>query len=366
MKELGTQVDPERDHIMVEGRPISTRVEPIYIALHKPRGYVTTRKDPHATHTVMDLIRPPLEARFGKNSPAVDALHPVGRLDAQSEGLLLLTNDGAFTNAVTHPSHRITKLYVADVRGIPDQDALDKLRSGVPLFGQRTLPARVTIKRADRTRGVATLEVELREGRQQQVRRMLQAVGHPVDRLKRVAVGPVKLDRLKLGQWRFLMQGEVDAIFAAMNAPETEPAPTPRPRKRPDHRQTSVGRQSRDAGPGRGNERDRDRDQNRDQGGGPRPGSRPGAGRGTQRDGQGGGRGASYGTRNDQTGRGTPTRRDDRGGRGASGPGPRNTDRGTRPSGPGGNRPSGRPPRENEQGRRGSGGQSSRGRRGSS
>src|SRR5688500_6831661 len=148
--EPGVRVDPERDNIAVDGQRIARDVEHLYIVLHKPAGYVTTREDPHATHTVMDLVRPALEARLGRGNPSVEGLHPVGRLDAQTQGLLILTNDGEFTQALTHPRHRVPKLYAASVRGIPTDEALDRLRTGVPLFGRSTLPARVRVTRIDR------------------------------------------------------------------------------------------------------------------------------------------------------------------------------------------------------------------------
>jgi pseudouridine synthase len=152
VQEAGRKVDPERDYIAVDGRPISRNIKFLYILLYKPKGVVTTRKDPHATNTVMELIIPALEERFGRNDPSVNGIHPVGRLDAQSEGLLVLTNDGEFTLAMTHPRHQVPKRYVADVRGIPDSEAIEKLRTGIPLFGQRTLPARVRVTRTDRSR----------------------------------------------------------------------------------------------------------------------------------------------------------------------------------------------------------------------
>jgi 23S rRNA pseudouridine2605 synthase len=231
VKETGCKVDPERDHITVDGKAIPKDVEKLYIALNKPAGWVTTREDPKAENIVMQLVVPPLEARFGRGNAAVRGLHPVGRLDTQTEGLLLLTNDGAFTQALTHPKHGVPKVYRAEVKGLPDDEALEKLRTGVPLFGRRTLPARVWVRRVDRKRGVSSIDVELREGRNQQVRRMLQAVGFPVTRLQRVSVGPVKLDRLRSKHWRFLSEAEVKALMdAASGAIRTE-APVARPRR---------------------------------------------------------------------------------------------------------------------------------------
>jgi 23S rRNA pseudouridine2605 synthase len=233
VKEPGTRVDPESDHIAVDDRAIARDVPRVYVVLNKPRGYVTTREDPHAEHTVMDLIRPPLEARMGRGHPAVEGLHPIGRLDTQTEGLLLLTNDGSLTNALTHPKHQVAKVYQARVRGIPDYEALERLRTGVPLFGRRTLPARVQVVRADRSRGMCVVEVELKEGRNQQVRRMLQAVGYPVDDLRRVSIGPVHLERLKPGQWRFLSEGEVEQLRNAAERGEEEAPPPPKTPRRP-------------------------------------------------------------------------------------------------------------------------------------
>lgn len=220
VREPGHKVDPDSDYIRVSGRALPRNVERLYILLNKPRGYVTTREDPHATHTVMQLVLPALQERMGRNHPAVQGLHPVGRLDTQTEGLLILTNDGELTNALTHPRHQVPKLYVAEVRGIPDDAALAKMRTGVPLFGRRTLPARVRIAREDRTSGKCTVEVELKEGRNQQVRRMLQAVGYPVDKLTRVSVGPVTLQRLKPGQWRHLTKHEVEGLLRIAAHPE--------------------------------------------------------------------------------------------------------------------------------------------------
>jgi 23S rRNA pseudouridine2605 synthase len=231
--ETGAKVDPDRDNVAVRGRSIPMAVEKIYVLLNKPAGYVTTREDPHAEHIVMDLVRPPLEAKLGRGNPAVEGLHPVGRLDTQTEGLLILTNDGEFTQLLTHPRHGVPKVYQAEVRGVPEREDIEKLRAGVPLFGRRTLPARVRVRRVDRTRGLASVEVELREGRNQQVRRMLQAVGFPVTRLRRVAIGPVTLGRLRLSRWRFLTEAEVDLLRGAARGAIAEVAPPPPAPRRP-------------------------------------------------------------------------------------------------------------------------------------
>lgn len=216
----GTQVDPDTARIEVEGVRLGRHVPRLYLALNKPAGYVSTRRDPHATDTVMDLLLPQLEGRRDLDAAAVAGLHPVGRLDTQTEGLLLLTNDGDFTHALTHPRHGIPKLYLAEVRGFPDETAMTRLRTGVPLFGQRTRPARARVVRRDRGRSVSLVEVELREGRQQQVRQMLRAVGHPVLTLRRTRIGSLELGRLRPGQWRLLTPGEVERLMK-----EAAPAP---------------------------------------------------------------------------------------------------------------------------------------------
>ncbi|MDH7569229.1 MAG: pseudouridine synthase, partial [Armatimonadota bacterium] len=140
--EMGTKVDPERHTITVDGRPV-VAPKHVYLLLNKPRGYVTTRWDPHAARTVMELVR---------DVPV--PVHPVGRLDKDTEGLLLLTNDGEFTHLLTHPRHQVPKVYVAHVKGYPDEEALQRLRTGVRLEGELTAPARVRVLFANETRAV--------------------------------------------------------------------------------------------------------------------------------------------------------------------------------------------------------------------
>ena len=195
---LGTKVDPTRDTITIDGMPVRPpQSAPVYLMLHKPRGYITTRKDPHAPRTVMELL---------KDAPA--SVFPVGRLDADSEGLLLLTNDGAFANRLMHPRYKLPKTYLVWVRGAPSSSVLTQLREGVPLEDGMTAPAQV--KRLRSANGQTLLEIVLYEGRKRQIRRMCQAVGHPVCRLKRVAIGNLRLPRdLKPGQWRPLTDTEL-------------------------------------------------------------------------------------------------------------------------------------------------------------
>ena len=211
--EMGVRADAERQIITVDGRRLTPPAQPLYLALHKPAGYVTTRSDPHAMQTVMDLVRREYRPEWGPIEPALAALHPVGRLDTMTEGLLLLTNDGDFTQRLTHPSHAVPKTYHALVLGVPGTEDLRRLRAGVSLNGRRTARARVRLLRAAPKANRATVEVVLREGRNRQVRRMLEALGHPVIQLRRVQVGAVRLRGLRLGKLRRLSESEIAALL---------------------------------------------------------------------------------------------------------------------------------------------------------
>jgi 23S rRNA pseudouridine2605 synthase len=195
--ELGTKADPAHDEVRVDGRRIKAAERLRYILLNKPRGYVTTRKDEKRRKTVLDLLQGVREY-----------VYPVGRLDYDTEGLLLLTNDGELAAQLTHPRHGVERTYEARVAGTPDERALEKLRKGIPLDGRRTLPADVRLLNTDRASD-AMLLITIREGRNRQVRRMCEAVGHPVDRLKRTKFGPIGDRRLPAGAWRDLSVEEV-------------------------------------------------------------------------------------------------------------------------------------------------------------
>ena len=213
--ELGTKVDPSRDAIKVDGKrigaPPSGRT---YLALHKPRGVVTTLSDPEGRPTVKDFLRG-IKAR----------VYPVGRLDYHSEGLLILTDDGALARNLMHPSRGVEKTYLAKVKGQPDPEVLVRLSRGIPLDGKRTGPAKVrVVRRGDN----AWIEITIGEGRNRQVRRMFQAVGHPVQRLRRMGYGGVLLGRLPVGTLRPLSEAEVAELSRAAAA-EAEP---PRRRRR--------------------------------------------------------------------------------------------------------------------------------------
>jgi 23S rRNA pseudouridine2605 synthase len=197
--ELGTKADPAHDDIRVDGRRIKAE-RPRYILLNKPRGYVTTRKDEKRRKTVLDLL-----------AGVREYVYPVGRLDYDTEGLLLLTNDGELAAQLTHPRHGVERTYEAHVAGMPDERAIEKLRKGIPLDGRRTLPADVRLLNRDRDADGVVL-ITIREGRNRQVRRMCEAVGHPVGRLKRIKFGPIGDRRLPVGAWRDLSAEEVGKL----------------------------------------------------------------------------------------------------------------------------------------------------------
>jgi 23S rRNA pseudouridine2605 synthase len=199
VRELGSKADPAHDDIRVDGRRIKVVQQHRYILLNKPRGYVTTRSDPERRPTVIELLHGVREY-----------IYPVGRLDFDSEGLLLLTNDGDLAARLTHPRHGVARVYEARVLGIPDAHDIDRLARGVTVDGHPTGPAQVALRPGGR-RGDdrATLIITIREGRNRQVRKMCDAIGHPVTHLKRVAIGPIRDGKLPLGRWRDLTVREV-------------------------------------------------------------------------------------------------------------------------------------------------------------
>jgi 23S rRNA pseudouridine2605 synthase len=228
--ELGTKADPAVDHVKVDGKRLRAPAAPRYILMNKPRGVVVTRDDPQRRPTVYAL----LGARVSE--PVV----PVGRLDFDSEGLILLTNDGALAFRIAHPSGGCRKEYEVKVSGVPTPAKIAKLARGVLLDGVRTAPATVelidTTPERDGVGGNAWLKVVLGEGRSRQVRRMLESVGHKVSKLRRVAIGPIRDSSMPPGGFRDLSREELEALRAAAAekkaAPKTKsPAPRP-PRKR--------------------------------------------------------------------------------------------------------------------------------------
>lgn len=201
VREMGTKADPSRDDIRIDGRRIKSAERLRYILLYKPAGYMTTRSDPQRRRTVIDLLH-----------GVKEYLYPVGRLDYDTQGLLLLTNDGDLAATLTHPRHEVDRTYEARVAGMPDEEAIERLRRGIPLDGRRTLPADVVLINKGRRDDNGVLLVTIREGRNRQVRRMLEAVGHPVQSLRRTRFGPISDRRLKPGDWRELTADEVEKL----------------------------------------------------------------------------------------------------------------------------------------------------------
>ncbi|MFP4353592.1 MAG: pseudouridine synthase [Phycisphaerae bacterium] len=219
--ELPIFVDPEADEIKVDGRRIragrAIKRPKAYIALHKPRGVVCTQSDPDNRTRAVDLI-PDIGRR----------VYCVGRLDKDSTGLIILTNDGKLTQHLTHPSHEVEKTYVVEVQGKLDAEEMDKLKEGVYLDGSKTLGAYIKVLRSNPERSV--LEIRLREGRNREIRRMLARVGHKVKKLKRKAIGPITIRGLKPGSSRPLSPKEVGMLYHA-GGEETESTRQTKPKR---------------------------------------------------------------------------------------------------------------------------------------
>jgi 23S rRNA pseudouridine2605 synthase len=213
IRELGTKAEAGQDDIRVDGRRVKIVEHHRYLLLNKPRGYVTTRSDPQHRPTVIDLLR-----------GVKEYVYPVGRLDYESEGLLILTNDGDLAAGLTHPSHGVTRVYEARVLGVPDAHDLDRLAGGLVIDGRRTAAAEVKLLALKRDANEATILVTVREGRNRQVRKMCEAIGHPVNHLRRVAIGPIRDPRLKVGYWRDLKEDEVARLRKAAARDAAAPA----------------------------------------------------------------------------------------------------------------------------------------------
>jgi 23S rRNA pseudouridine2605 synthase len=215
IRELGTKADAASDDIRVDGRRVKAAEAHRYLLLNKPRGYITSRSDPERRPTVIDLL-----------AGVREYVYPVGRLDFESEGLLILTNDGALAAGLTHPSHGVPRVYEARVLGLPDRHDLDRLQRGVSIDGRRTAPADVEL--LGEKSGRAVLRLTIREGRNRQVRKMCEAIGHPVAHLRRVAIGPIADPKLKPGSWRELTQEEVARLRKAAAKIGVRPAVVPK------------------------------------------------------------------------------------------------------------------------------------------
>lgn len=198
--EMGCQIDPQKHKITFEGKPLPLEEEKIYILLNKPTGYVTTMSDPQGRPIVTSLLKE-VSAR----------VFPVGRLDLDTEGALLMTNDGELANRVIHPRHEVNKTYVAKVKGHPSRKKLAQLEKGIEIDGHKTWPAKLSV--LDSKPSFTIIKIIIHEGKKRQVRKMFAAIDHPVLTLKRTAYGELKLGKLALGKYRFLTKKELDNIF---------------------------------------------------------------------------------------------------------------------------------------------------------
>lgn len=199
IRELGTKIDPSKDIVKVEDKRIRLESNKVYIMLNKPIGYVTTLKDEKDRKVVTDLIQ-----------EVDERIYPVGRLDIDTTGLLLLTNDGDITYKLTHPSKEIPKRYIAIVEGVPNRGELEKFRKGLFIDGKGTAPA--DIKIAKRFDDESILDISIHEGRNRQVKKMCEAINHPVKKLKRISMGKLELGGLDIGNWRYLNQVEIEYL----------------------------------------------------------------------------------------------------------------------------------------------------------
>ncbi len=196
---LGYKIDDEKDRVDVEGRRVEKEEELVYLMINKPPGYLVTLKDNFQRPTIQQLL-PSLRKR----------VFPVGRLDYDSSGLLLLTNDGELAYRLTHPRFKVPKVYLVKVKGEPDPSELTRLEKGIYLDGKKTAPAKIAQIGGDSKKNL--LKVEIYEGRKREVKRMFQAIGHKVLQLQRINFGGLRLGSLKMGKWRFLTRQEIDSL----------------------------------------------------------------------------------------------------------------------------------------------------------
>lgn len=200
VKVLGAKADPNVDVIQVDGRTVGFEKK-LYLLFNKPKGVITSASDPEGRKIIKDYLK-----------GITERVYPVGRLDYDTEGLLILTNDGEFANLLTHPKHHVPKTYLATVMGVPHGDKLEKLRNGIKLEDGMTAPAIVEYHDVDEAKKQATIKITIFEGRNRQVRRMFDAIHHPVDKLKRVEFGPILISNLKRGTFRHLTPVEVKEL----------------------------------------------------------------------------------------------------------------------------------------------------------
>lgn len=218
--QMGTKADPVRDEIRVDGQPIQAAPRAMYIMLNKPQGTLSSMDDDRGRRSLSDLVQVPTR------------MYPVGRLDVNSEGLVLLTNDGNLANLLTHPRYQHEKEYRVLVNGHPSKKTLAAWERGIILDGQQTAPARVDVIRQEKDS--TWLRVVMREGRKRQIRRVASMLGHPVRELKRVRLGPLHLGTLATGQWRYLTSKEIGELEALKR--KSSKGRTGKPRRRSNKR----------------------------------------------------------------------------------------------------------------------------------
>lgn len=197
--EQGRKIDPDSDIVIIDEKIIRLEKNKVYIILNKPLGYVTTMDDEKDRKIITDLIEG-IEER----------IYPVGRLDMDTSGLIMLTNDGEVTNKITHPRNEVVKKYIAIVEGTPNKSELTRFRKGIMIDGKKTSPAKMKIMKNYETESI--LEIEINEGRNRQIRIMCEAINHPIKKLKRVAIGEIQIGGLQVGEWRNLDAEEMQYI----------------------------------------------------------------------------------------------------------------------------------------------------------
>lgn len=201
IRELGTKINPTVDKVIYCGKLINNQEKLVYILLNKPIGYVTTAKDQFNRDTVLDLVK------------VKERVVPVGRLDMYTSGALILTNDGDFVYKITHPKHEVTKTYTVTLNGIIEAESVEKLRKGVEIDDYVTRPAKIKILKTDSVKNISRLEITIHEGKNRQVRKMCEAVGSKVIALHRSKIGDIEVKDLKLGNWRYLKEYEVERLL---------------------------------------------------------------------------------------------------------------------------------------------------------
>ena len=201
VEELSFNIDEDNDIVEIDGQRIGLNEESVYIVLNKPEGYITTVKDQFDRPSVLDLV-----------SDIKERVYPIGRLDYETSGLLILTNDGDLTYKLTHPKHEVDKTYMAIVKGIPTKEELKNFEEGLYIEDYKTAPAKIKVVKKDEEKNYAICQIKIHEGRNRQVRKMCRAINHPVMRLRRVAMGKITLKDTEVGKYRHLTKEEVEYL----------------------------------------------------------------------------------------------------------------------------------------------------------